>query len=156
MHLATQLFLSVALVLLAAGIAVALFRFPKDKHQASRERIRSLSGLIAVLISDAAIVIIAIWGASALGGLDEPASIGLITGAFTAVSTMTTAYLGIKAVSNTAQVLTAASTDRDEMTESESKSSGDEPAKPAGTAVSGKGRKGVLRSRTRTSWSHRA
>ncbi|MEY2231119.1 MULTISPECIES: hypothetical protein [Streptomyces] len=108
MPLTVQIFLSVALVVLVSGVVLALLGFPQHAHKApgaARERVRSLAGLLAVLGSDAAIVIVVIWGAGRLGGLDSPEAIALVTGAFTAVSTMATAYLGIKAVSNTAQVL---------------------------------------------------
>ncbi|WP_405881282.1 hypothetical protein OG762_23540 [Streptomyces sp. NBC_01136] len=68
------------------------------------ERYRALYGLTAVVLSNFAIVAVAIVGVWRLGG-DKSVIIGVLTAAFTAVSTMTTAYLGIKAVSNTAQAM---------------------------------------------------
>ncbi|MFI8520818.1 hypothetical protein ACIGEZ_23770 [Streptomyces sp. NPDC085481] len=109
MPLAVQIILCLAALVLVAGVVGALLVFPQHASQApfaSRERVRSLAGLLAVLVSDTAIVMVTIWGVDKLGGLKAPEAIALVTGAFTAVSTMTTAYLGIKAVSNTAQVLT--------------------------------------------------
>ena len=44
---------------------------------------------------------VAIFGVRRLDG-DKAVIVGVLTSAFTAVSSMTTAYLGIKAVSNTA------------------------------------------------------
>jgi hypothetical protein len=66
------------------------------------ERDRALFGLVAVGLSNvviAAIAVVAVWQ---LDG-DKSVALGVISAAFTAVSTMTTAYLGIKAVSNTAK-----------------------------------------------------
>ncbi|WP_369247624.1 hypothetical protein [Streptomyces sp. R41] len=68
------------------------------------ERDRALFGLIAVGLSNvviAAIAGVAVWQ---LNG-DKSVALGVISAAFTAVSTMTTAYLGIKAVSNTAKAM---------------------------------------------------
>ncbi|MER7693911.1 hypothetical protein [Streptomyces sp. NPDC097610] len=80
----------------------------KDKAKPIREldleRYRALYGLTAVVLSNFAIVAVAIVGVWRLGG-DKSVIIGVLTAAFTAVSTMTTAYLGIKAVSNTAQAM---------------------------------------------------
>ncbi|WP_219671351.1 hypothetical protein, partial [Streptomyces bambusae] len=98
MPLAVQLVLSLTVLLLVAGSVTAMVLHPT--------RVRALTGLLVVLGGDAAIVLLAYWAAVRLGGLGQPAAIGVLTSAFTAVSTMTTAYLGIKAVSNTAQVLT--------------------------------------------------
>ncbi|MET8408712.1 hypothetical protein ABZV34_11570 [Streptomyces sp. NPDC005195] len=68
------------------------------------ERYRARYGLQAVLLSNLAIAGVAIFGVWRLGG-DKSVIIGVLTAAFTAVSSMTTAYLGIKAVSNTAQAM---------------------------------------------------
>ncbi|MFH8688241.1 hypothetical protein ACH4EC_15415 [Streptomyces anulatus] len=109
MPLTIQLLLAIALLVLVAGASLAL-SFAFSRPRASRERIRALSGLLAVLGSNAAIVLVAIWGANKL---DTEGAIGVLTAAFTAVSTMTTAYLGIKAVSNTAKKLTSEQQDED-------------------------------------------
>ena len=66
------------------------------------ERSRALYGLLAVVVSNLAIAGVAIFGVWRLGG-DKSVIVGVLTAAFTAVSSMTTAYLGIKAVSNTAK-----------------------------------------------------
>ncbi|MER6126382.1 hypothetical protein ABT173_27950 [Streptomyces sp. NPDC001795] len=66
------------------------------------EKDRARYGLLAVIISNLAIAGVAIFGVWRLGG-DKSVMVGVLTAAFTAVSSMTTAYLGIKAVSNTAK-----------------------------------------------------
>nr|WP_229909013.1 hypothetical protein [Streptomyces griseosporeus] len=66
------------------------------------ERQRARYGLLAVLGSNLAIVVVAVFGVWQLGG-DKAVIVGVLTTAFTAISGVTTAYLGIKAVSNTAQ-----------------------------------------------------
>ncbi|GHF72312.1 hypothetical protein [Streptomyces griseosporeus] len=55
-----------------------------------------------MLGSNLAIVVVAVFGVWQLGG-DKAVIVGVLTTAFTAISGVTTAYLGIKAVSNTAQ-----------------------------------------------------
>ncbi|MGW1758953.1 hypothetical protein [Streptomyces mirabilis] len=66
------------------------------------EKDRARYGLFAVVVSILAISGVAIFGVWRLDG-DKAVIVGVLTAAFTAVSGMTTAYLGIKAVSNTAQ-----------------------------------------------------
>ncbi|WP_437070430.1 hypothetical protein [Streptomyces sp. enrichment culture] len=55
-----------------------------------------------MLGSNAAIAVVALFGVWQLDG-DRAVIVGVLTTAFTAISGITTAYLGIKAVSNTAQ-----------------------------------------------------
>ena len=66
------------------------------------EKDRARYGLLAVLVSNLAIAGVAIFGVWRLDG-DKAVIVGVLTAAFTAVSSMTTAYLGIKAISNTAK-----------------------------------------------------
>ncbi|MET7474297.1 hypothetical protein ABZT17_08040 [Streptomyces sp. NPDC005648] len=66
------------------------------------EKDRARYGLLAVVISNLAIAGVAIFGVWRLDG-DKSVIVGVLSAAFTAVSSMTTAYLGIKAVSNTAK-----------------------------------------------------
>ncbi|EST28364.1 hypothetical protein [Streptomyces roseochromogenus] len=66
------------------------------------EKVRARYGLLAVVISNLAIAAVAIFGVWRLHG-DTSVTVGILTAAFTAVSSMTTAYLGIKAVSSTAK-----------------------------------------------------
>ncbi|RPE42678.1 hypothetical protein EDD90_5828 [Streptomyces sp. Ag109_O5-1] len=66
------------------------------------EKTRARYGLLAVVVSNLAIAGVAAFGVWRLGG-DRSVIVGVLTAAFTAVSSMTTAYLGIKAVSNTAK-----------------------------------------------------
>ncbi|WTZ46684.1 hypothetical protein OG241_29925 [Streptomyces sp. NBC_01390] len=68
------------------------------------EKSRALYGLLAVVISNLAIAGVAIFGVWRLHG-DSAVIVGILTSAFTAVSTMTTAYLSIKAMSNTAKTM---------------------------------------------------
>ncbi|MEU9242798.1 hypothetical protein [Streptomyces shenzhenensis] len=72
------------------------------------EKERARYGLLAVVVSNLAIAAVAVFGVWRLNG-NESVIIGVLTAAFTAVSSMTTAYLGIKAVSNTAKSMAAAS-----------------------------------------------
>ncbi|GAA2222037.1 hypothetical protein [Streptomyces nogalater] len=66
------------------------------------EKVRARYGLFAVVASNLAITTVAIVGVWRLDG-DKAVIVGILTAAFTAVSSMTTAYLGIKAISNTAR-----------------------------------------------------
>ncbi|WKE70880.1 hypothetical protein [Streptomyces sp. WP-1] len=71
------------------------------------EKDKAKFGLLAVVVSNIAIVAVAVVGVWRLKG-DTSVIVGILTAAFTAVSSMTTAYLGIKAVSNTARSMTLA------------------------------------------------
>ncbi|MFD5818838.1 hypothetical protein [Streptomyces sp. NPDC127038] len=75
------------------------------------EKDRARYGLIAVVMSNLAIVGVAALGVWRLDG-DKSVIVGVLTAAFTAVSSMTTAYLGIKAVSNTARSIALGSAPR--------------------------------------------
>ena len=66
------------------------------------EKIRARYGLLAVVGSNIAITGVAVFGVWQLNG-DRAVIVGVLTSAFTAMASLTTAYLGIKAVSNTAQ-----------------------------------------------------
>ncbi|GAA2889735.1 hypothetical protein [Streptomyces mexicanus] len=66
----------------------------------SLQKTRAWAGLLVILLGDVAIVLAAILG---LASTDHNQSAAILASAFTAVSTMTTAYFGIRAVSNTAQ-----------------------------------------------------
>ncbi|WP_240529665.1 hypothetical protein [Streptomyces mangrovisoli] len=73
------------------------------------EKDRARYGLLAVVVSNLAIAGVAAFGVWRLGG-DRSVIVGVLTAAFTAVSSTTTAYLGIKAVSNTAKSMADAGT----------------------------------------------
>jgi hypothetical protein len=76
------------------------------------EQTRAITGLMAVLLSDAAIAIAAIVGivfvAKSTGGHASgqtsfaPQIVAILSSAFTAVGTLTTAYFGIKGIANVA------------------------------------------------------
>ncbi|MFG2053167.1 hypothetical protein ACGFI9_03965 [Micromonospora sp. NPDC048930] len=56
-----------------------------------------------VVLGDAAIIAASIVGILALDASADAQSVAILTSAFTAISTMTTAYFGIRAATNTAQ-----------------------------------------------------
>jgi hypothetical protein len=66
---------------------------------------RSRAGVIVVVAGDVVIALAAFIGISKFssGGSAGVSMVAILTTAFTAISTMTTAYFGIKTVSNTAQ-----------------------------------------------------
>ncbi|MCX4763221.1 hypothetical protein OG562_20035 [Streptomyces sp. NBC_01275] len=68
------------------------------------EKDRARYGLLAVVVSNLAIAAVAMFGVWRLDG-DKSVIVGVLTAAFTTVSSITTAYLGIKAVSNTAKAM---------------------------------------------------
>jgi hypothetical protein len=78
----------------------------KSMQDAELEKNRARYGLLAVIISNLAISGVAVFGVWRLDG-EKSVIVGVLTAAFTAVSSMTTAYLGIKAVSNTARSIAA-------------------------------------------------
>jgi hypothetical protein len=77
------------------------------------ERVRAWTGLIAVVGGDVAIAIAAILGIThfAASGTQSsqilPQIVAILSSAFTAIGTMTTAYFGIKSMSNTAKSVAA-------------------------------------------------
>ncbi|WP_443064560.1 hypothetical protein [Streptomyces sp. NBC_00582] len=75
------------------------------------EKDRARYGLMAVIVSNLAVAGIAAFGVWQLDG-DRSVIVGVLTAAFTAVSSTTTAYLGIKAVSNTAKSIALAEPQR--------------------------------------------
>jgi hypothetical protein len=71
----------------------------------SVEKTRARTGLIAVVMGDVAIAIAAIWGVVEVNGAKSSSTIvvSILSSAFTAIGTLTTAYFGIKATANTAK-----------------------------------------------------
>ena len=75
----------------------------------SVEKVRAWTGLTAVVAGDVAIALAAILGIThfaASGTADSqilPQVVAILSSAFTAIGTMTTAYFGIKSISNTAK-----------------------------------------------------
>lgn len=69
------------------------------------QRTRAWTGQWVVVAGDAAIAAAAIWGVVKTSGTATTSSpiVAILTSAFTAIGTMTTAYFGIKSMSNTAQ-----------------------------------------------------
>lgn len=77
------------------------------------QRTRAWSGFWVVFAGDLAIAAgagVAVWKFSR-NGSDTTSLVAILTSAFTAISTMTTAYFGIKTMSNTAQSFVAAHRD---------------------------------------------
>src|SRR6478735_1967136 len=72
------------------------------------EKTRAWTGLIAVVVAILGVVGLAIGCAIVLG--NEKSTIAIATAAFGVISTMVTAYLGIKATANTAKEIVSAST----------------------------------------------
>ena len=66
---------------------------------------RSWTGLYAVIIGDLAILGIALAGVIVVGSSNTTSTsvVAILTSAFTAIGTLTTAHFGIKAAANTAQ-----------------------------------------------------
>ncbi|HEX4255552.1 MAG TPA: hypothetical protein VH089_10720 [Streptosporangiaceae bacterium] len=82
----------------------------KNKRWPSKnavQRTRAWTGLLVVVAGDVAIAVAAIWGIIKTGqaGTASASEVAILTSAFTAIGTMTTAYFGIKSMSNTAQSL---------------------------------------------------
>jgi type IV secretory pathway VirB6-like protein len=67
------------------------------------QRIRAWTGLLVVVFGDVAIAAAATWGIIKSAGTANAQLVSILTSAFTAISTMTTAYFGIRAASNMAQ-----------------------------------------------------
>jgi arginine exporter protein ArgO len=69
------------------------------------QKVRAWTGLLVVAVGDVAIVIAAIVGIAHVSNGSTHASsiVAILSSGFTAVGTMTTAYFGIRAASNTAQ-----------------------------------------------------
>ena len=87
----------------------------KGTSDAGVEKTRALTGLFAVILGDVAIAISAILGIAYItkgtGDTSADASqiVAVLSGAFTAIGTMTTAYFGIKSIANAAQNITSSS-----------------------------------------------
>ena len=66
---------------------------------------RSRAGVVVVVAGDVVIALAAFIGISkfASGSAASTSMVAILTSGFTAISTMTTAYFGIKTMSNTAQ-----------------------------------------------------
>jgi hypothetical protein len=71
------------------------------------ERTRAVTGLLAVVAGDVAIAVAAVLGIvyTARGSAPAAQIAAILSSGFTAIGTMTTAYFGIKSISNTAASL---------------------------------------------------
>lgn len=69
------------------------------------QKVRAWTGLLVVAVGDVVIVIAAIVGIAhvSTNGTHASSIVAILSSGFTAVATMTTAYFGIRAASNTAQ-----------------------------------------------------
>ena len=91
-----------------AGAAPAAGDTPTSGTSSSRvETTRAWTGLMAVVAADTAIAVAAILGIVHFSGNGTANSqlVAILSSAFTAIGTTTTAYFGIKSMSNTAKNL---------------------------------------------------
>ena len=91
-----------AMVLVVLVLALRKF-FSEDETDTDdlTEQIRSFGSMFAVIVADVAVVIAA--AVIVVSAKTNKETTAIITSAFTAVTSITTAYLGIKAASNTAK-----------------------------------------------------
>ena len=77
----------------------------KPMNEFTVDHTRAWTGLWVVIGGDVAIAVAAILAVLKIssGGADAQSMVSILSSAFTAIGTMTTAYFGIRAVSNTAQ-----------------------------------------------------
>jgi hypothetical protein len=74
-----------------------------DPSDNAVQKTRAWTGLLVVVFGDVAIAAAAVWGIVKSGTSANTQLVAILTSAFTAIGTMTTAYFGIRAASNTAQ-----------------------------------------------------
>jgi hypothetical protein len=84
---------------------VSLFRAVKPMNEFTVDHTRAWTGLWVVIGGDVAIALAAILAVLKIssGSTNVQSTVSILSSAFTAIGTMTTAYFGIRAVSNTAQ-----------------------------------------------------
>ena len=89
----------------ANGTRRRLLGPPRPKDTFDVDTTRARTGLLVVFFGDLGIVAAAILGVFKVAGTGAsgPVVVSILTSAFTAVGTMTTAYLGIRASSTTAE-----------------------------------------------------
>jgi hypothetical protein len=89
----------------ATAVADAEVRKAANRYDAEIQKVRSWAGLAVVAAGDVAIVVASVFGILHVSGGDKNATsvVAILSSGFTAVGTMTTAYFGIRAASNTAQ-----------------------------------------------------
>ncbi|MEU4878130.1 hypothetical protein [Streptomyces sp. NPDC021608] len=96
------LVVSLTVILIGLCVTVDIVRRGAKGNQLT-QRVKSITGLMAVLAGDAAIAGSALWGVHKTGGTKEPQwAVSILTASFTAIVSITTAYFGIKAVTNMA------------------------------------------------------
>ena len=103
--------LGVAVVVAALILSIVALRWPSEPQtdagtSGSRRpltaQIRTVTGALIVIAGDAAIAGAAIWGVHKASG-DAQWAVAILTSAFTSIVAITTAYFGIRAVSNMAE-----------------------------------------------------
>ncbi|MBF4135785.1 MULTISPECIES: hypothetical protein [Streptomyces] len=92
------------LVCIIIGTTLALVCLAKKSQggDALTDQIRSIAGMFVVITVVAALLTVSAWGVWASDGNTDK-TVTVLTSAFTAATSITTAYLGIRAVSNTAK-----------------------------------------------------
>lgn len=85
---------------------------PRRQPDPGVEKTRAITGLIAVIAADAAIALAAILGIiyTARGSAETAQIVAILSSGFTAIGTTTTAYFGIKSISNAAKSMAGSST----------------------------------------------
>jgi hypothetical protein len=97
------------------------------------QKTRAWTGLWVVVFGDVAIAAIATFGViKAGGGANITQLIAILSSAFTAIGTMTTAYFGIRAASNTAQSAVTGAGQQMAMAMQQSPPAGGVQSPPAG------------------------
>jgi hypothetical protein len=74
------------------------------------EQVRTFGSMFAVIVADVAVILTAAVVVTQATASEQ--TVAITTGAFTAVTSITTAYLGIKAASNTAKNVIASHSER--------------------------------------------
>ncbi|WP_329292434.1 hypothetical protein [Streptomyces pseudovenezuelae] len=94
----------VVLICIIVGTTIALYALANKSKggDALTEQIRSIAGMFVVVTVVAALLTVAAWGVWRSGGGTDK-TVTVLTSAFTAATSITTAYFGIRAVSNTAR-----------------------------------------------------
>ncbi|HEY0359134.1 MAG TPA: hypothetical protein VGD11_11175 [Mycobacteriales bacterium] len=108
----------------------------------SVQRTRAWTGFLVVAIGDVAIAGAAILGLVVMSSASDATAttvMSILSSAFTAIATMTTAYFGIRAASNTAQSSIANKLPGGDGTGSGDGATGDSSQAPAGGAVTPRG-----------------
>lgn len=96
------------IVVFGAGVAIVLFLTLASRWSAEEqarqlsEQVRALGGLLAVIGAVAAVILASVWAVGHFGNKTD-SNVAILSAGFSAVTAITTSYLSIKAISNTAK-----------------------------------------------------